>query len=681
MYSPIDHPLPLYATRPLNLLLACHRTRRQSVSAINTIVTGVLLFVATAAHAATYYVSNAGNDANSGTSPASSWKTIAKVNAKLPSLLPGDSVLLQSGSIFRDDYLRCVNPTIVKAGMSVTKTPPPCSGSSTAQLTIGSYGNASRPPVLDGADPLSLSWTLVSKSTWQASLTGTLPGKLFVDAATAESTPLLPVPNAQGGYVSSARYAPYDEVTLNGSTYVRGPQPASSGVAPTQVGTWVSLANSYPGNTSQNFSATASGLQNVEDTPGSWYASGKTIFVHLADGSDPNTHTFEGSKRPYGVFLSGANHVTVKGLILEHMLMSGILSVASDSAGSYFTGEYNSFTGNFIWNYGSIAADSLPLTSHTNVEVAGVLVRASGEYNPHLLRGNYIGANYVGRVDTYFGLQNEIHHAGIDAAGIDGGGAANQIVIKNNYVSTVNSRGIVYNTWGLYANSGTTLLNNGGRVTGNELTNNQGNLYFTAVLGGMEDHNKIHHSFGEGVQTGGGSVSTSTQPQVHSFDTIFHLAESASLGLFNGFDCNGTFANGYWLNNTVYDVFGAAITFESGCSHPHMHSNIMDQNALRFPTYDIVNPSYLVYFVPGAGDEQPDFSNNIWVSGTNPKPFFGHNPAFTCATFFANWPDRNSSCVANPGFKNAAAGDFSLLATSVALTAGEGATTVGAIQP
>ena len=679
MSSPLQRLLSF--PQPLHHLQKDRRTKRYTRSSAPALLSGLIFSVVTVAHATTYYVSNAGNDANAGTSPVLPWRTIAKVNAKLPSLLPGDSVLLQSGGIFRDDYVRCVNSTVVTPGMSVTKTPPPCSGSSTAPLTISAYGNASRPPVLDGADPLSLSWTRVSGTTWQATIIGTLPGKLFVDAATAESTPLLPVPNAQGGYVSSAKYAPYDEVTANGTTYVRGPQSASSNVDPTQVGTWVSLANSYAGNTSQNFSTTASGLQNVESTPGSWYASGKTIFVHLADGSDPNSHTFEGTRRPYGVFLSGANHVTVKGLVLEHVLMSGILSVASNSAGTYFTGEYNNFTGNFIWNYGSIAADSLSLTGHTNAEVAGVLVRASGEYNPHLVRGNYVAGNYVGRIDTYFGLRNELHHAGIGAFGIDGGGSADQIIIKSNYVSTVNSRGIVYNTSGLYASPGTTLLNNGGRVTGNELTNNQGNLYFTAVLGGMEDHNKIHHSFGEGVQTGGGSVSTSTQPQVHSFDTIYHVAESASLGLFNGFDCNGTFANGYWLNNTVYDVFGATITFENGCSRPHLHNNIMDQNALRFPTYDIVNPSYLVYFIPGAGDEQPDFSNNVWVSGTNPKPFFGHSPAYTCPTFFSNWPDRNSSCVTNPGFTNAAAGDFSLLATSVAIAAGENATAVGAVQP
>ena len=47
-----------------------------------------------------YYVdSAAGNDSNPGTSPASAWKTLAKVNST--TFLPGDRILLRSGSVWR----------------------------------------------------------------------------------------------------------------------------------------------------------------------------------------------------------------------------------------------------------------------------------------------------------------------------------------------------------------------------------------------------------------------------------------------------------------------------------------------------------------------------------------------------------------------------------------------------
>ena len=54
----------------------------------------LVLIGAGAAHAATYYVSLLGNDANPG-SLASPWRTVAKANSRL---LPGDQVLIADGT-------------------------------------------------------------------------------------------------------------------------------------------------------------------------------------------------------------------------------------------------------------------------------------------------------------------------------------------------------------------------------------------------------------------------------------------------------------------------------------------------------------------------------------------------------------------------------------------------------
>ena len=52
------------------------------------------------APARTYYFdSAAGKDSNTGTAPASAWKTLAKVNAT--TFLPGDRILLKSGSVWQ----------------------------------------------------------------------------------------------------------------------------------------------------------------------------------------------------------------------------------------------------------------------------------------------------------------------------------------------------------------------------------------------------------------------------------------------------------------------------------------------------------------------------------------------------------------------------------------------------
>lgn len=50
-----------------------------------------------------YYVSNKGNDANSGESPDMAWQTLGKLKESRELLKPGDAVLFERGSIFRQD--------------------------------------------------------------------------------------------------------------------------------------------------------------------------------------------------------------------------------------------------------------------------------------------------------------------------------------------------------------------------------------------------------------------------------------------------------------------------------------------------------------------------------------------------------------------------------------------------
>ena len=50
--------------------------------------------------ATNYYVSATGNDVNAGTSEATAWKTIARVQQQMVNLAPGDQVLFQRGGTF-----------------------------------------------------------------------------------------------------------------------------------------------------------------------------------------------------------------------------------------------------------------------------------------------------------------------------------------------------------------------------------------------------------------------------------------------------------------------------------------------------------------------------------------------------------------------------------------------------
>jgi hypothetical protein len=72
-----------------------------------------------------YYVSPAGSDASSGTSPAEAWQTVEQVDRA--TLQPGDEVLFQGGATFADDALM--------PGWGEH-----ASGTSAAPISFGSYG-------------------------------------------------------------------------------------------------------------------------------------------------------------------------------------------------------------------------------------------------------------------------------------------------------------------------------------------------------------------------------------------------------------------------------------------------------------------------------------------------------------------------------------------------------------
>jgi hypothetical protein len=86
-----------------------------------TIVIAAALGLAAPAVSATYYVSVNGSDTASGTTGASAWRTVNRVNRA--SLVPGDSVLFQGGQTFSDETLM-----------------PSASGTSSAPILYSTYG-------------------------------------------------------------------------------------------------------------------------------------------------------------------------------------------------------------------------------------------------------------------------------------------------------------------------------------------------------------------------------------------------------------------------------------------------------------------------------------------------------------------------------------------------------------
>ncbi len=640
--------------------------------------------VASSGGGRSFYVANTGNDGNDGLSPERAWKTVAKANSAMAQMQPCDRVLFHRGDVFRDDYIRLVNAVNATASTTLASDPPRYSGTGSCQFTIGAYGTGAN-PLLDGADPLSLSWTEVAAGTYSAPLANP-PSKLYADppeaanCARSACPALLPMPNAVTGpgpyhFLDMAQNPQQNRSIIYGATSAAQ---APNGQAMSQPYLWRWLRTAPTPNGAVVVSATNTGLQNVQATPASWYydSNRHLIYVHLRDSSNPSAHRFEGTYRPFGVLMQSVNHVTVTGLAIAHVAEDCVLADAySDSSrgGSYFTNEYNGIVGNQCWNYGSLAASRDPLQSHWNQDQAGILVTATGEAAPHLLRGNTVTGNNVGTADGYLGSTALV---GIEMYDQDGGGTANTLEASHNILHTSIAPALVYGT------NKPNLTNNGGRIAFNEAFDSQGNFFFSSVTGGRADHNYAHESYGEGIQIGGASKSdgNGAPPHVIDHNLLVNLGRTSTGTAFNGIDCNtgGNDAapagslDGLWeVNNTMYNTDSAGPTFEPGCTHPHFFNNIVDQSAPQMFPFGPKSPkngSYLVYFTNGPLTSGFDFGHNLWTNGTNRTPF---RNKFDCTSWFTSVSDKNSACIPDPGFTNPQQDDFGLRAGSPAIGYGQ----------
>ncbi|WP_128912397.1 hypothetical protein [Granulicella sibirica] len=449
------------------------------------------------------------------------------------------------------------------------------------------------------------------------------------------------------------------------------------------------------------------------------------LYVHLADGSNPANHTFYATHRSYGVLLRGVNYVNVTHIQFAHQLKSGILSfpyASSNLAGKYWTNEYITISYPTCWNTGDTVSDTLGWaggTSRTANLEACVVLRASGDTNPHLVRGDSISDGWSGLIDTYYG-RNDANHANFELAGLDGtktvgGVTTNYPVIQYSYGSSHNTACIRFGGVGLSRD--VSYLGKGGIVSNNECTDNaSGNIFFGATAGGRVSHNFVHDSLGEGIQAGGFSTSvadaTSYEAQVFDHNIITNLGYSATLTLYNGIDINNGYEGAAYpyakdmhvINNTIVNTSASCMTMEMNVVSTHVHDNACVQAASYFPT-GWVCPNCITTTNNAAGifarlaslqySAPMDWHNNAWQNqggsvaswviynvqnvGSN-RGTCGAINGFLRKVDTAAPGDPNSFCTATPGFSNVTAEDFRLTASSPLRAAGSGGSDIGALS-
>ena len=114
----------------------------------------MLLGWSSTAVGSTYYVSSStGSDANNGTSSATAWRTIAKVNGQ--TFLAGDSILFKRGDVWNESLA------------------PSSSGSAGNSITFDAYGTGPAPNLTGYYAAPPGSWVLVTGNAWKAPVPAT----------------------------------------------------------------------------------------------------------------------------------------------------------------------------------------------------------------------------------------------------------------------------------------------------------------------------------------------------------------------------------------------------------------------------------------------------------------------------------------------------------------------------
>lgn len=397
----------------------------------------VVLLAGTAAQATVYYVSPSGSDTNNGTSQSTPWKTIARVQQLSSTAVAGDQVLFQRGSTY--------------VGQLTWYT----SGTSAANITIGSYGTGAL-PVISGATPVT-NWTQHSGSIYKASVSQAVK-YVFVNGALQTlarypNTGWLRVNTSSNGQLTSTGVTQANGHWNNATLVIRSTNWCYENRT---ISGHSGSALSYPALTystgNYNWGFFLCNKLSELDAPGEWFhdtASG-TLYLWAPNSSNPSGLSVEASIHDYGVSIDWMRtRVKVQDIAFKGQRVAGVYvtgpnntvsgcSFQQSNHGIQSYGNNNTYSGNTIQNtYAAAIAvidNGTTISGNTVTNIA--LVPGLGEtgFGYHGIRVGG-GTNYI--------RDNRVDNTGNSGIFVGETCTVERNVISN-FCATVNDGGGIY---------------------------------------------------------------------------------------------------------------------------------------------------------------------------------------------------------------------------------------------
>lgn len=254
----------------------------------------------------TYYMAADGNDAATGKTTATAWKTLNKVNSQV--FNTGDSILFRKGDTFNGKLL-------VKH---------------TANLYIDAYGTGPK-PVISGADSINTSWTVYSGNIWQTTFVSGAPVEIRSLIKEDSVLPLSRFPNTDvnGGYLNFESFSGRTQITdneLSGSPNWTGAELVLRSHPFRLIRTTVTT---HSGNTITYPDPLDVAIKNgfgyffvndlkAIDQEGEWAYKPLTGTLYVYASSNPNTHNYWFAKEDIVLEADTLNNLTIKNLDIRY---------------------------------------------------------------------------------------------------------------------------------------------------------------------------------------------------------------------------------------------------------------------------------------------------------------------------------------------------------------------------
>jgi len=268
--------------------------------------------------ATTYYLSPTGNDTNNGTSAATAWRSISRLQQVATSLQPGDQVLFERGGTFPGQFT--VNSN----------------GSSAQPIIIGSYGTGAL-PIVTGSVAVT-GWTVHQGDIWRANVAGPVKyvhvGNELMTLARYPNTGWLRVNTASTTQLTSSSITQPSGYWNGAELVLRSTNWCYENAV---VGTHTNNTLQFPaivynpGNYGWGFF-----LQNKLselDSPGEWYhdAGNGVLYFRAPGNADPNTINVRASVHDNGVEVGWQKqHITIRDIEFRHQKHAGVYNTGSN---------------------------------------------------------------------------------------------------------------------------------------------------------------------------------------------------------------------------------------------------------------------------------------------------------------------------------------------------------------